>query len=59
MHLDARLRFRLAVGVPTDMVPTVHDEDPHPEPLGALLGDRESEEPGAHDDQIRVHRASS
>lgn len=59
MHLDSGVRLKFAVGVTADVGPSVDDEDAKPESLHALLGDREPEQSGANDDQIRVHRSSS
>ena len=52
VDLDTRLGFGLGVGVATEVVAALDDEDAFAELRGGTLGDRQSEEPGADDDQV-------
>src|SRR5215472_6440082 len=56
MHLDARLWLWLGVRVAADVGPTVNHQDAEAEVRRASLGDRQSEEAGADNDQVDVHR---
>ena len=54
VHLDAGLGVGLAVGVAAEVVAALEDEDLQAELVGAALGDGESEEAGADDDEVGV-----
>ena len=57
VDLDPRLRFRLGVGVPAEMAAPFDHQHPLAELGGRPLGDRQSEETGADDDEVVVcHR---
>ncbi|MCQ0016229.1 hypothetical protein [Actinomadura madurae] len=55
VHLDARLRLGLAVGVSADVAAPVEHEDAQAEVGRASFGDRETEESGAGHHEINVH----
>src|SRR5215471_14445391 len=56
MHLDTRLWLWLGVRVAADVGPAVNHQDAEAEVRRASLGDRQSEEAGADNDQVDVHR---
>ena len=56
VHLDAGLWLGLAVGVAAEVVAPLEHQDLEVELGRAAFGDRQPEEPGADDDEIR-HRA--
>ena len=58
VHLDAGLGLGRAVGVAADVVAAVEDEDLQAQVVGTPLGDGESEQAGADDDEICVHTLS-
>jgi hypothetical protein len=53
VHLDARDRLLLGVGVAAEVGPTLENQDPQAQLRGASLGDGEPEEPTADHEQIR------
>jgi len=54
VHLHVGLRVTLGVGVAAQVVAAVDDEHAETELLGAALGDGETEQPGADDDEVGV-----
>src|SRR5450755_565895 len=55
VYLYAGLRFRLAVGVPADVLAAVDDQDAQAQVVSTSLRDGEPEEAGADDHEVDVH----
>ena len=58
VDLDPGLRLGRGVRVTTDVVASVEDKDVQSQVVGTAFGDGESEQTGADDDEISVHRHS-
>ena len=52
VHLDVGLGVALAVGVAAEVVAALEDEHAETQLLGAALGDGETEQAGADDDEV-------
>ena len=58
VHLDTGLGVDLAVGVATEVVTAIEDQDLQAQLVRATLGDGQAEESSTDDDEIRVHTLS-
>jgi hypothetical protein len=58
VHLDPGLGVRLAVGVASDVVAPLEDQNLQAELVGTAFGDRQAEETGPDDDEVSVQHNS-